>query len=75
MVENSDSLLVLLSVKHLVLIEQCARFSFACGACKEVFKAKFRDEQDYMLAENLGEFNRSLRGGRKTSVVLRPSTT
>lgn len=65
MVEKSDTLLVLLSVKHLVLVKQCARCSFTCGACKEMFKAKFRDVQLYMLAESLAEFNRPLRSGPK----------
>lgn len=61
MVEKSDTLLVLLSVKHLVLVERCVRCSSACGACKEMFKARFRDVRHYMLAESPGEFNRSLR--------------
>lgn len=53
MVEKSDTLLVLLTVKHLVLVEQCARCCSACGACKEMFKAKFRDVQHYMFAGSL----------------------
>lgn len=59
----------LLTVKHLVLVERCIRCSSACGACKEMFKAKFRDMQRYMFAENLGEFNRPLRGGPKRHLV------
>lgn len=34
-----------------------------------MFKAKFRDMQRYMFAENLGEFNRPLRGGPKRHLV------
>lgn len=51
MVENSDTLRVLLSVKHQVLVEQCARCFFACGAFKGMFTAKFRDVQQRVLAE------------------------